>query len=95
MVPSRDSRRSSSDIGVHIGVACSKVIAGGTGSAANWQYVAGDFPPTMKWKSNVRDRAIRKIKQLGSRVVTVNEDYTVEELKAARQQCQVETESKK
>lgn len=24
-------------------------------SGANWQYVAGEFPPGMKWKSNVTD----------------------------------------
>ena len=60
-------------------------------SGANWQYVAGDFPAGMKWKSNVTDRTVRKVKKLGAKVVTVGQDYSVAELEAAKKEC---TESK-
>lgn len=56
-------------------------------SGANWRYVAGDFPPNVKWKSNVRDGDIRKIKKLGGKVVVVGQDYTVLELESAKKEC--------
>ena len=56
-------------------------------SGANWQYVAGEFPPDNKWKSNIRDRDIRKYKKLGWQVVIVPEKYTVAELEAAKAEC--------
>jgi hypothetical protein len=56
-------------------------------SGANWQYVAGEFPKGMKWKSNITDRNIRKIKHLGGHVVIVPTKYTVADLKNAQQQC--------
>lgn len=59
-------------------------------SGANWQYVAGDFPNGMKWKSNITDRYVRKIKSAGGVVVVVNQDYTVDELKQAKETCKAE-----
>lgn len=56
-------------------------------SGANWQYVAGDFPKSMKWKSNVTDRDIRKIKSLGGKVVTIKTDYSAADLEAAQKAC--------
>lgn len=56
-------------------------------SGANWRYVAGDFPKEMKWKSNITDRNIRKIKELGGRVVIVPTDYHAADLEDARKQC--------
>lgn len=56
-------------------------------SGANWQYVAGDFPKGMKWKSNITDRNIRKIKELGGLVVTLNSNYTASELAQAQKAC--------
>jgi hypothetical protein len=56
-------------------------------SGANWRYVAGDFPKEMKWKSNIADRNIRKIKELGGRVVVVPTDYHETDLEDARKQC--------
>lgn len=56
-------------------------------SGANWQYVEGDFPSGMKWKSNIRDRDVRKIKELGGKVVIVPQGYTVTDLDDARKQC--------
>ena len=56
-------------------------------SGANWQYVAGDFPKGMKWKSNITDRNIRKIKEMGGRVVVIRSDYTAEDLAQAQKAC--------
>jgi hypothetical protein len=51
----------------------------------NWQYVEGDFPAGMKWKSNLTDRNIQK----GGRVVIVPEKYSSIDLEDARKQCGV------
>lgn len=56
-------------------------------SGANWQYVAGDFPAGLGWKSNVTDRYVRKIKEKGGRVVIVPQDYSAAALEDARKQC--------
>lgn len=56
-------------------------------SGANWQYVSGDFPASMKFKSNVTDRNVRKIKELNGKVVIVPENYSSVDLEDARKQC--------
>jgi hypothetical protein len=56
-------------------------------SGANWQYVAGEFPKGMKWKSNVTDRYIRKIKEVGGKVVIVPQDYSATDLAQAKTEC--------
>ncbi len=60
-------------------------------SGANWQYVAGDFPKGMKWKSNIRDRDVRKIKETGGRVVVVRPDYSADDLAQAQKACAADT----
>lgn len=47
----------------------------------------GDFPKGQKWKSNITDRSIRKIKELGGKVVVVPDKASVEQLEDARKQC--------
>lgn len=59
-------------------------------SGANWQYVEGDFPKGMKWKSNVTDRTVRKVKEQGGKVVTIPNAYTPADLEDARRQCKAE-----
>ena len=59
-------------------------------SGANWQYVAGEFPKGMKWKSNITDRNIRKIKESGGQVVIVPETYSIADLEEAKKSCQAE-----
>lgn len=59
-------------------------------SGANWQYVSGEFPKGMKWKSNITDRYVRKIKDAGWRVVTVPTNYTASDLEFAQKQCSTE-----
>jgi hypothetical protein len=61
-------------------------------SGANWRYVEGEFPKDMKWKSNITDRTIRKIKEEGGRVVTVPTDYHAADLEDARKQCEAPVE---
>ncbi len=56
-------------------------------SGANWKYVAGEFPPGMKWKSNVTDRYVRKMKESGWKVLTVPEKYSAADLEFAQKQC--------
>jgi hypothetical protein len=41
----------------------------------------------MKWKSNITDRNIRKVKELGGKVVVVNQNYSSADLEDARKQC--------
>jgi hypothetical protein len=54
---------------------------------ANWEYVAGDFPKGMKWKGHLTDRAVRKVKEMGGRVVVVPQKYTPEDLAQAEKTC--------
>lgn len=56
-------------------------------SYANWQYVAGDFPPGMKWKGNVGDKDVRKVKERGGKVITLSQNYSLAELESAKQEC--------
>jgi len=56
-------------------------------SGANWRYVEGDFPKGEKWKSNITDRGIRKIKEKGGKVVVVPAKYSTSDLEDARKQC--------
>ncbi len=56
-------------------------------SGANWQYVDGEFPPGEKWKSNITDRYIRKIKGKDWRVVIIPTNYTMADLEQARASC--------
>jgi hypothetical protein len=62
-------------------------------SGANWQYVEGDFPKGMKWKSNITDRNVRKVKELGGKVVIVPNTYSPTDLEDARHQCKSDAQS--
>jgi hypothetical protein len=44
----------------------------------------------MKWKSNVTDRTVRKVKALGGRVITIPTSYAPADLEDARKQCEAE-----
>lgn len=57
-------------------------------SGANWQYVAGDFPEGMKWKSNITDGTIRKVKKMGGKVAIIRSDYTSDDLAQTLKGCQ-------
>ncbi len=52
-----------------------------------FQYVEGEFPSKMKFKSNVGDGDVRKVKELGGKVVVIKADYTLADLQDAREQC--------
>lgn len=64
-------------------------------SGANWQYVEGDFPKSMRWKSNITDRTVRKVKEMGGLVVTVPTTYSTADLEDARKQCAAQSLDKK
>ena len=57
----------------------------------NWQYVAGDFPKGMKWKSNLTDRNIRQIKEHGGHVAIVPQNYTADDVQKVFATCRSET----
>jgi hypothetical protein len=41
----------------------------------------------MKFKSNVTDRNVRKIKELGGKVVIVPQNYSLADLENAKKEC--------
>jgi hypothetical protein len=57
-------------------------------SNASWQYVAGEFPKGMKFKADIKDKDVRKIKDSGGKVVVVPQDYGTADLEAAKRECQ-------
>ena len=63
-------------------------------SSANWEYVAGKFPKSMKGKSNITDGYIRKIKAAGGKVVIVPQEYSVADLKHAKTECEERVKQK-
>lgn len=50
-------------------------------------YVSGEFPKGMKWKGNIGDAYIRKIKTAGGKVVIVPHDYSSVDLEHAKTEC--------
>ena len=44
----------------------------------------------MKWKSNISDGDIRKVKENGGKVVVIPANYKMEDLDDARKQCGLE-----
>jgi len=53
--------------------------------------VEGNFPKGFKFRSEIGDKHIRKIKEQGGKVVIVRADYTSAELDDARRHCKDET----
>jgi len=56
-------------------------------STRRMHYVAGDFPTGMKWKSNLSDSDIRKIREAGTEVVIVPPKYTAADVEEAKKTC--------
>src|SRR5579862_5973014 len=52
------------------------------------EYVWGDFPEGMKFKSGLRDGDIRKIQQKGGRVIVLPKPYTHDDLEDAKKSCE-------
>lgn len=52
-----------------------------------FNYVEGDFPGTMRFRSELNDKDIRQIKALGGHVVIVRSGYELPDLEDARKSC--------
>jgi hypothetical protein len=52
---------------------------------ANWEYIAGDFPKGFKWRVHLTDRNLRKVKELGGRIVIL--EPKAEDLAHAQKRC--------
>jgi hypothetical protein len=52
-----------------------------------YQYVEGDFPKGFKFRSEIRDKHVRKIQELGGKVVIIPSDYQPSDLDDARKRC--------
>lgn len=50
-------------------------------------YLAGDFPPGMPFRSQIKDKMVDKIKERGGRVIILDSHYTREDLENAKQDC--------
>ncbi|MGO9647611.1 MAG: hypothetical protein ACLPOO_06120 [Terriglobales bacterium] len=54
---------------------------------APYDYVEGDFPKGMKFRSAIGDKQIQAIKDKGGKVVIVPREYGLPDLQDARKQC--------
>ena len=52
-----------------------------------FEYVEGDFPKGFKFRTEIRDKHVRKIKELGGKIVIIKTDYTPADLLDARNRC--------
>lgn len=56
----------------------------------NWkpfEYVAGDFPQGIKFKSGLKDDDIQRIRDKGGKVVILPPEYAPKDLDEAKQSC--------
>lgn len=54
---------------------------------APYDYVAGEFPKGVEFRSTLGDKQIRKIKDRGGKVVILPRAYGLPDLEDARKQC--------
>jgi len=59
-----------------------------------YNYVEGEFPPKLKFRWELNAKHVEQIKKHGGHVVILKTDYTLEELKDAREQCKLFLEKK-
>jgi hypothetical protein len=52
------------------------------------EYVWGEFPEGMKFKSGLKDGDVRKIREKGGRVIVLPQPYTHDDLEAAKKSCE-------
>lgn len=52
-----------------------------------YQYVEGEFPKGFKFRSEIRDKHVRKIQEMGGRIVIIPSDYKASDLDDARKRC--------
>jgi hypothetical protein len=59
-----------------------------------YNYVEGDFPPRLKFRWELNAKHVEQLKKHGGHVVILKSEYTLEELKDAREQCKSFLEKK-
>jgi hypothetical protein len=56
-------------------------------STRRMRYVAGDFPASVKWKSNLSDKDVREVQAAGGRIAIIPEKYTAADVETAKTSC--------
>ncbi|MEI6246065.1 MAG: hypothetical protein WCQ64_13605 [Acidobacteriota bacterium] len=59
-----------------------------------FNYVEGDFPDGLKFKSELGDKDVNEIKKRGGQVVILKSDYVLADLEDARKNCKAFQEIK-
>jgi len=54
-----------------------------------YNYAEGEFPPKLKFRWELNAKHVEQIKKHGGHVVILKSEYTLEELKDAREQCKL------
>jgi len=57
-------------------------------------YLAGEYPPGIPFRSQVRDKDVDKIRAKGGRVIILDTKYTHDDLEKAKKQCSEPEETK-
>jgi len=57
-------------------------------------YLAGEYPPGIPFRSQIKDKDVDKIRAKGGRVLILDPHYTHEDLDRAKKQCQEPQENK-
>ncbi|MGO9647610.1 MAG: hypothetical protein ACLPOO_06115 [Terriglobales bacterium] len=50
-------------------------------------YLAGEYPPGIPFRSQIKDKDVDKIRSKGGRVLILDSHYTHDDLEKARKQC--------
>jgi hypothetical protein len=58
-----------------------------------YQFQAGEFPPGVKFRVELRNRHIREIHRKGGRIIFLNKDYTYRDLEEATKACKAQPTS--
>jgi hypothetical protein len=58
-----------------------------------FDYVAGDYPPGFKSRSELSDGDMRELQKKGGRIAILNSDYAPADLEEARKQCKAAASS--
>jgi hypothetical protein len=57
-------------------------------------YLAGEYPPGIPFRSQIKDKDVDKIRSKGGRVIILDTKYTHDDLEKAKKQCSEPEETK-
>jgi hypothetical protein len=57
-------------------------------------YLAGEYPPGVPFRSQIKDKDVDKIRTKGGRVIILDPKYTHDDLEKAKKQCSEPEETK-